>query len=160
MPRAQRMRDAEYRLRRGAGNPSLQARIRRYAGADAGVPSRRGAPPHHSKGLPLITFNLLVLIGIIGGILALVDGIWRLRARGGNTIVGVIEIIVAALFILSFFVPVPWGSLLLGVATLIVLAVALFLGGRTGRGVTIAGLIVVAGWIVLVNHWLVIPGIN
>lgn len=108
----------------------------------------------------MVTFNLLVLIGVIGGVLALVDGIWRLRARGGNTIVGVIEIIVAALFILSFFVPVPWGSLVLGVATLIVLVVALFLGGRTGRGVTIAGLVVVAVWIVLVNHWLVIPGIN
>ncbi len=108
----------------------------------------------------MVTFNLLVLIGIVGGVLALVDGIWRLRARGGNTIVGVIEIIVAALFILSFFVPVPWGSLVLGVATLIVLAVALFLGGRTGRGVTIAGLVVVAAWIVLVNRWLVIPGLN
>ena len=108
----------------------------------------------------MVTFNLLVLIGVIGGVLALVDGIWRLRARGGNTIDGDIEIIVAALFILSFFVPVPWGSVVLGVATLIMLVVALFLGGRTGRGVTIAGLVVVAVWIVLVNNRLVIPGIN
>jgi len=108
----------------------------------------------------MITLTWLLLIALIGGVLALVDGIWRLRARGGNTIVGVIEIIVAALFILSFFVPVPWGSLVLGVATLIVLVVALFLGGRTGRGVTITGLVVVAVWIVLVNNWLVIPGIN
>lgn len=108
----------------------------------------------------MVTFNLLILIGIIGGVLALVDGIWRLRARGGSTIVGVIEIIVAALFILSFFVPVAWGSLVLGVATLIVLVVALFLGGRTGRGVTIAGLVVIAVWVVLVNDWVVIPGLN
>ena len=108
----------------------------------------------------MITLSWLLLIALIGGVLALVDGIWRLRARGGNTVVGVIEIIVAALFILSFFVPVPWGSHVLGVATLIVLVVALFLGGRTGRGVTIAGLVVVAVWIVLVNDWLVIPGIN
>ena len=54
----------------------------------------------------------------------------------------------------------PWGSLVLGVATLIVLVVALFLGGRTGRGVTIAAIVVVAVWLVLVNHWLIIPGIN
>ena len=109
----------------------------------------------------MITLSWLLLIALIGGVLALVDGIWRLRARGGNTVVGVIEVIVAALFLLSFFVPgVPWGSLVLGVATLIVVVVALFLGGRTGRGVTIAAAVVVAIWLVLVNHWIVIPGIN
>ena len=109
----------------------------------------------------MITFSLLVILGLIGGVLALVDGIWRLRARGGSTIVGVIEVIVAALFLLSLFVSgIPWGSLVLGVATLIVVVVALFLGGRTGRGVTIAAAVVVAIWLVLVNHWIVIPGIN
>ena len=108
----------------------------------------------------MITFSLLVIFGIIGGVLALVDGIWRLRARGGSTIVGVIEIIVAALFILSFFVPVPWGSVVLGVATLVALVVALFAGGRTGRGLTIAAIVVIAIWLVLVNHWVIIPGIN
>ena len=108
----------------------------------------------------MVTFSLLVIIGIIGGVLALVDGIWRLRARGGNTIVGVIEIIVAALFILSFFVPIPWGGVVLGVATLIALVVALFAGGRTGKGLTIAAIVVIAIWLVLVNNWVVIPGIN
>ena len=107
------------------------------------------------------TLSWLLLIALIGGVLALVDGIWRLRARGGNTVVGVIEVIVAALFLLSLFVPgIPWGSLVLGVATLIVVVVALFLGGRTGRGVTIAAAVVVAIWLVLVNHWIVVPGIN
>jgi len=108
----------------------------------------------------VVTFSLLLIIGLIGGVLALIDGIWRLRARGGNTIVGVIEIIVAALFILSFFVPVPWGSIVLGVATLIALVVALFAGGRTGKGLTIAALVVIAIWLVLVNGWIIIPGIN
>ena len=109
----------------------------------------------------MITLSWLLLLAVIGGVLALVDGIWRLRARGGNTVVGVIEVIVAALFLLSLFVPgIPWGSLVLGVATLIVVVVALFLGGRTGRGVTIAAAVVVAIWLVLVNHWIVIPGIN
>jgi hypothetical protein len=109
----------------------------------------------------MIALSWLLIIALIGGVLALVDGIWRLRARGGNTIVGVIEVIVAALFLLSFFVPgIPWGSLVLGVVTLIVLVVALFLGGRTGRGVTIGAIVVIAIWLVLVNHWLVIPGVN
>ena len=109
----------------------------------------------------MITLTWLLLIALIGGVLALVDGIWRLRARGGNTIVGVIEIIVAALFLLAFFVPgIPWGALVLGVATLIALVVALFAGGRTGRGVTIAAIVVIAVWLVLANGWIIIPGIN
>jgi hypothetical protein len=48
----------------------------------------------------------------------------------------------------------------LGVATLIALVVALFAGGRTGRGLTIAAIVVIAIWLVLVNHWVIIPGIN
>jgi hypothetical protein len=109
----------------------------------------------------MITLTWLLLLALIGGVLALIDGIWRLRARGGSTVVGVIEVIVAALFLLSFFVPgIPWGALVLGVATLIALVVALFAGGRTGRGVTIAAAVVIAIWIVLVNHWIVIPGVN
>ncbi|GAA1825392.1 hypothetical protein [Agromyces salentinus] len=109
----------------------------------------------------MITLTWLLLIALIGGVLALIDGIWRIRARGGSTVVGVIEVIVAALFLLSFFVPgIPWGSLVLGVATIIALVVALFAGGRTGRGVTVAALVVLAVWVVLVNQWLVIPGVN
>ncbi|MGI9824142.1 hypothetical protein [Agromyces sp. Marseille-Q5079] len=109
----------------------------------------------------MITLTWLLLIALVGGILALVDGILRLRARGGSTVVGVIEVIVAALFLLSFFVPgIPWGSVVLGVATLIVLVIALFVGGRTGRGITLAALVVTAIWLVLVNQWIVVPGVN
>ena len=46
----------------------------------------------------MITLSWLLLIALAGGVLALVDGIWRLRARGGSTVVGIIEIIVAGLF--------------------------------------------------------------
>ncbi|WP_350347855.1 hypothetical protein ABIQ69_14600 [Agromyces sp. G08B096] len=109
----------------------------------------------------MITLSWLLVIALAGGVLALVDGIWRLRARGGSTVVGVIEVIVAALFLLSLFLPnIPFGSIVLGVATLIALVLALFIGGRTGRGLTVAALVVVAIWLVLVNHWLVIPGVN
>jgi hypothetical protein len=109
----------------------------------------------------MITLSWILLIALAGGILALVDGIWRLRARGGSTVVGVIELIVAGLFLLSLFVPgIPWGSLVLGIATLVVLVVALFLGGRTGRTLTIIAVVLMVVWVVLVNRWLVIPGIN
>jgi hypothetical protein len=95
-------------------------------------------------------------------VLALIDGILRVRGRG-TAIVAVIEIIVAALFILSFFVNVPWGSLILAVVLLIVLIVQLVLRGstyRSGVTVTVLAMVLIAIWIVLAQGWIVIPGIN
>jgi len=108
----------------------------------------------------LITLSWLLLIALVGGVLALIDGILRVRGKG-NTIIGIIEIVVAALFVLSLFLPgIPFGSLVLAVATLIVVVIGIVFRGRQGIGVAIAALAVIALWIVLVNHWLVIPGIN
>jgi hypothetical protein len=109
----------------------------------------------------MITLSWLLLIALVAGVLALVDGIWRLRARGGSTIIGVIEVIVAALFLLSLFLPgIPFGSLVLGIALLVVLVVALVMRGRLGMTLTIIAIVLLALWLILVNHWLVIPGIN
>ena len=56
----------------------------------------------------------LLVIGIVGGALALIDGIMRMRARGGSTIVGILEIVVAALFVLTLFVPaIQWSWLVI-----------------------------------------------
>jgi len=109
----------------------------------------------------MITLSWLLLLALAGGVLALVDGIWRLRARGGSTVVGIIEIVVAGLFLLSLFVTgIPFGALVLGIATIVVLAVALFAGGRTGRTLTIIALVVLVIWLILVNGWIVIPGLS
>lgn len=110
----------------------------------------------------MITLSWLLIIGLLGGILALIDGIIRVRGRG-TAIVAVIEIIVAALFILSFFVAVPFGSLILAIVLLIVLIVQLVLRGSTWRGgvtVTVVAIILTLIWIVLAQGWIVIPGIN
>ena len=108
----------------------------------------------------MITLSWLLLIALVGGALALIDGILRVRGKG-NTLVGIIEIVVAALFILSLFLPgIPFGSLVLAIATLIVVVIGIVFRGRQGVGVAIAALAVIALWIVLVNRWLVIPGIN
>lgn len=108
----------------------------------------------------MFTLSWLLVIALIGGVLALIDGIRRLRGRG-TSIVGIIEVIVAALFILSLFLPgIPFGSLVLGIVTLIVLVVALIVRGRTGLSITIAAIVLIALWLILVNRWLVIPGIN
>ncbi|HTL40067.1 MAG TPA: hypothetical protein VL294_01180 [Pseudolysinimonas sp.] len=110
----------------------------------------------------MITLSWLLVIGLVGAILALIDGIIRVRGRG-TAILAVIEIIVAALFILSFFVSVPFGGLILAIATLIVLILQLVLRGstrRSGVGLTVIAIVLVLIWIVLEQGWIVIPGIN
>ena len=122
----------------------------------------RRPPWRPSRKVPpaLITLSWLLLIALIGGVLALVDGILRVRGKG-NTLIGIIEIVVAALFVLSLFLPgIPFGSLVLAIATLIVVVIGIVFRGRQGVGVAIAALAVIALWIVLVNRWLVIPGLN
>ena len=110
----------------------------------------------------MVTLSWLLLIGLVGAVLALIDGIIRVRGRG-TAILAVVEIIVAALFILSFFVPVPFGSLVLAIVTLIVLILQLVLRGstrRSGVGLTVIAIVLVLIWIVLAQGWIVIPGIN
>ncbi|WES63061.1 hypothetical protein P0L94_11410 [Microbacter sp. GSS18] len=108
----------------------------------------------------MITLSWLLLIALVGGVLALVDGVLRLRGRGG-TVLGIIEVVVAALFLLSLFVTgIPFGSTVLAVAVIIVLVIGLILRGRAALALTVAALIVLAAWIVLVNEWLIVPGVN
>lgn len=110
----------------------------------------------------MVTLSWLLLIGLIGAVLALIDGIIRVRGRG-TAILAVVEIIAAALFILSFFVPVPFGSLVLAIVTLILLILQLVLRGstrRSGVGLTVVAIVLIVIWIVLAQHWIIIPGIN
>ncbi len=108
----------------------------------------------------MITLSWLLLIALVGGVLALVDGVLRLRGRGG-TVLGIIEVVVAALFLLSLFVTgIPFGSTVLAVAVMIVLVIGLILRGRAAIALTVAALVVLAAWIVLVNDWLIVPGLN
>jgi len=109
----------------------------------------------------LITLSWLLLIGIVGGILALIDGILRVRSRAGSMILGIIEIVIAALFVLSLFLPgIPFGAIVLAVATIVVLIIGLILRGKRGLGLTLAALVVLVIWLVLENHWVVLPGVN
>jgi hypothetical protein len=109
----------------------------------------------------MIALSWLLLIALAAGVLTLVDGIWRLRARGGSTVVGIIEIVVAALFLLTLFVPaIPWSWLVLGVALLVVLIVAIVTRGGTGITLPVIGIVLIALFLVLMNRWLVIPGLN
>lgn len=115
----------------------------------------------HPEGTPtVITLSWLLIIALAGGVLALIDGVLRLRGKGG-TLFGIIETVIAALFLLSHFVPgIPFGSVVLGVATIVVLVIGLILRAKHAIGITLAALLVIAFWIVLVNRWLIIPGVN
>jgi hypothetical protein len=109
----------------------------------------------------VITLSWLLLIGLVGGVLAVIDGAGRTRGRG-TPILAVIEIIVGALWVLSMFFPaIPFGTVTLAIVTAIVLVVQLVLPGRRGgSAMTIIALILTAVWIVLALHWLTIPGVN
>jgi hypothetical protein len=144
-------------------HPAPQRRVAWRAGVHLVARLARLCAPHGSlidrKPPALITFTWLLLIALIGGILAVIDGILRLRGKGG-TVVGIVELIAGALFLLSLFVPIPFGSMVLAVITAIALIVALIVRGKSGLGLTIAALALIVIWIVLANRWLVIPGIN
>lgn len=105
-------------------------------------------------------FNLLFIVAVVGGVLALIDGITRVRSRAA--ILGIIQIIVAALFLLSlFFAGIPFGSVLLAFLTVVLLILALaFRGGRASVWLPLAALILLIIWLVLVPHSILIPGIN
>ncbi|GAA1957463.1 hypothetical protein [Microbacterium deminutum] len=107
----------------------------------------------------MITLSWLLLIALVGGILAVVDGILRLRGKGG-TVVGIIELVAGGLFLISLFVPIAFGSLVLAVVTVIALIIALVLRGKSGIALTIVSLVLLVVWIVLINHWLIIPVLN
>jgi hypothetical protein len=113
----------------------------------------------------LVTINLLFIITIIAGALGLIDGIARLRGRrGGGTVIGVAEIVFAALMLVSLFVAFPAPLTLLTWAILleIALVVALFVRGSVRRGGLVITLValVLNTIVVLVNlGWLHVPGL-
>ncbi|WP_243064528.1 hypothetical protein [Humibacter sp. RRB41] len=107
----------------------------------------------------MFTLSWLLIIAIIAGVLGVIDGIRRARGRG-TSVLAIVEIIVAALFLLSLFIPgVPFGSLTLAIVLLIVLVVAMIVG-RLNVTIAVVALVLIALWIVLNLHWITIAGVN
>lgn len=116
------------------------------------------------------TLTLMFVIAVIGGILALVDGITR--TRGGAAILAVLEVIVAVLFLVSLFVigiPIAIGDVefttpLLGLILVIILLIQLAFRGGTNRGgvaITLIAIILLVIWFVFgIGARVVIPGVN
>ena len=116
------------------------------------------------------TLTLMSIIALIGGVLALVDGITR--TRGGAAILAVLEIIVAVLFLASLFIvglPIAIGGVefttpLLGLILVIILLIQLAFRGGTKRGgvaITLIAIILLIIWFVFgIGARVVIPGVN
>jgi hypothetical protein len=114
--------------------------------------------------------TLMFVIAVVGGILALVDGITR--ARGGAAILAIIEVIVAVLFLVSLFVrgiPIAIGEVefttpLLGLILVIVLLIQLAFRGSARRGgvaITLIAILLLVIWFVFgIGARVVIPGVN
>jgi hypothetical protein len=104
------------------------------------------------------SFTVLFLILAAAAVLAIIDAVLRLRGKG-TSILAIVELIVAILLVLSWFVNVPFGQFALAVALLVVLIIQLVVR-RASFGITIAALALTAAFIVLERHWIIIPGIN
>ena len=109
-----------------------------------------------------MTLSFLLILIIIVAALAIFDGIARLRGRGSGTIIGVLEILLGALLLISQFVPALvivapwfWAALLE-----IVLLIAVIVRGR-GRAwiATIIALILNTVLLLVLFGWLVVPGL-
>lgn len=111
--------------------------------------------------IALPAVNLLFLLGLAGGVLAIVDAIVRIRAH--SVVLGVIQVIVAGLFTLSLFVAgVPIGQPILAVAAIVVLVLGLAVRGSARRGgvaLTVVAIVVLLAFMLLAGD-LKIAGIN
>ena len=112
-----------------------------------------------------MTFSLVIdlpfIIAVVGGVLAVVDAITRMRGRGA--VLGILQIIAAALFVLSLFVAgVPLGGTVLALITVVLLILGLVFRGssRGSRWLGIVALLLLIAWLVLVPRAIVIPGLN
>lgn len=113
-----------------------------------------------------VTFSVLLVLVLLTGVLAIIDGIARVRGRG-NSALAVAEIVLAVLLIIVqfFALPSPFTAFLWSLLLEIVLVVQVVLGGR-GRGRRGGGIltivILVLGALVLLMSagWLQIPRVN
>ena len=101
--------------------------------------------------------NLLLVILIVGAVLALIDGILRVRSRAA--LLAILELVLGALLILSLFVQIPLGAFVVALALAVVLIITLVAGPRRGW-LTAAALVFVGLWLLLTPDRLVIPGVN
>ncbi len=106
------------------------------------------------------TLNLYTILILVIAILAIIDGIYRTRGRGG--ILPIITVVLAVLLGLSAFIAIPFGTQVLAILLLIALILVLVVRGSTKRGPVLITVVAIILDAVLILHnlgWLTIPGV-
>jgi len=90
------------------------------------------------------TITLLNILIIAIGVIAIVDGVTRLRGRRVNSIVAIIEIVLAVLLLLAVFfslvlIPVLWLAIALEVVFIVLIVTRGTGRGRGYLGITAVG---------------------
>ncbi len=110
-----------------------------------------------------VDLNLLEILIIVTGVLAVLDSIVRVRGRRG--VLAIIELIAGVLLILSNFVSLPHilGQTIMQVVLEVVLILLLAFGRGARRGgfaLTIITLVLNTVLILLTLNWISIPGLG
>ena len=109
----------------------------------------------------MITLNILTLITDAAAVLALLDGIARLRSSRNSTVLAVLELVLAVLMLLTFFaaLPAPLSLIVVSVALEIVLVLALLTSKRGSKTLTVVALVLNSIVVVTAFGWVAIPGL-
>lgn len=109
-----------------------------------------------------VTVSGLFILALAVAILAIVDGIARVRGRGANAVFAVLEIVAGALLAISQFIamPFPLTALVFSIALEVILVIVLILrGGRRAWILTIVTLVLNTLLLLRLLGFLTIPGI-
>jgi hypothetical protein len=112
-----------------------------------------------------LTFNLLTILIIAVGVLAIFDGVTRLRGARASSVLAVVEIVVGALLLLTLIpaFPVTWGATLLSAILLVAFIIVLVLrgGGKRKGFASVTVIATILDLVLLLNllRVLVIPGV-
>jgi hypothetical protein len=119
-----------------------------------------------SKEPHMVTLSVLLVLIIVLGVLAIIDGITRFRGKGSSAILAIIEIVLGVLLLLFSLIPglhnVTYQSLAaLALGVVLILLLATFGNGK-GRGW--ASITVIAAILALLVVWklggaVLIPGV-
>jgi hypothetical protein len=113
----------------------------------------------------IIEFTLPHILLIAVGVLAIFDGVTRLRGARASSVLAVVEIVVGVLLLLTLIpaFPVTWGATLLSAILLATFIIVLVLrGGAKRKGfASVTVIATILDLILLLNllHVLVIPGL-